>query len=1037
MQLRALPIDLWRPILDRLELNDYVRLWNTFDIGIHKTFSFSHAFTQIHLYIDYEVSRIDVYNFLTLVRNVGTLSVDKSLKWPPHLLRLFTTLNPLRLHICATPLDGSAASILHRYLDGRSDKSERSIARLLTPSLLPKFSRLMPRLEHLELTDPTSDTSKRNTTKSSMLESPWKDVEPFESRLSYYRFPVTSLTSFAIDCVNEDVWYTMSRSLPVSLRVLSLRTNFCLDLVSLVDRFPSLEDLDARVVDGCDECPEWESSNSEATFPSTLRRLSISANNPCYAKTLLLDSHFATSNASELEIHASLPSHRDNRGKTLDLGSLLPPTITKLLFRLHHYATLLTVPASLVSLDLSTQDIEAPQLASILSSLNNLVTLQLTLIANIDIIGSGDTPRSRYLSTLRRNRSTPIALFHLLPKRLTSLVIEGGSNLKPSKSAIEDLPQTLERLELPYFNLKMIDVLRRHLPSGHLTISEPIELWNSSNGRYLQSPEVSSLWSSVVDLDAWADAMNRHYSDLHTRFIINFTSKKLKQAKNTTEVDTLFLTSGPESRHGSITLQSPYDLPHFGHILDGFPNLRRLLVRSSSPATSYASSSPSQRQKPSYCNVVFPLSKLPSSMTYLEVFDPKILIQLDTTLVTSRITFIATSTYFTVEEGVLSTDLELLPNLTFLDAPNWRVPSAWALKLLAKDMERLAVEVSMYDYEVVDFLTSDKVVCLRNRPNVDVSICYTPTGYWLPSSWWSGTTEVTWSSMKDETKILLSNLLSTEKLPADVLSIGRNAQGPIGSNLNRITCSSSFKRRQVCLPSSAKSVILMGSRVKDWKLVTAVKLKERTTPDSPRVGAFSEFPTNLVRLELEGVIEWSDWRYLLPDGLEYLRVRVNLNQDDLGLSYKFVRLKVLVMECTSIVVGRDRFKDPHFSIPESVQHLCLSLPHCMDAWSYLNFYSLKTLFIASPTLQCARKLRKKRMTGVAQLDRFDIVYQEGLVEQEAMRYSRLASSFLSSVEEVADPDDKFVVVRPVADLKRAAPKLVDDYCRRIEEIWND
>lgn len=1056
MKFRALPIDLLRLILDRLEFNDYVRLYNTLDKGIHQSFSFARVFTEIHVYVDDEVSRLDAFNLLAIVRNVSTLTVDKSLKWPPHLLRLLTTLNPLQLRICASPLDASAADIVHRYLEEVSDQSERRIARLLTPSLLPKFSRLTPQLEHLELYDPSSNPLKRGTFLSPMLDTPWNDDEPFQSRLSYYRFPLASLTSFTIECVSTAIWDAMSASLPVSLRKLSLQTNYSLDLASLVDSFPMLEDLYVGVVQDYHGCPSWKSTNSEGALPQSLLRFAIATRGHAQLWLLLEHCKLVSSNVTTLEIHAS--EHWDNQfDLELDLRLYLPPSITKALIHLPLVATVLNLPTSLTALDL-VQNFLAPQLGPILPSLTHLTTLHLKLNDRIDITGSRDR---RYVAKLISGRSilaAELKLFQMLPKTLTRLSIEGGCDMGPSSAAIEDLPPKLRSLSLPYLNLAEIDILSKHLPSCYLTISEPIELWSSTNGRFLRSSEVSPLWSPVIDLDAWIATVARHYIQLHAQFVLKLAVpyKKLKLENESCSVETLCLTSDLLVRIESPTTKSRHDIPQLGRVFVCFPNLRKLILVDSSTAASPAGSWTLQHHGTTTRQLDLPLSALPPSMTYLEVFDAHIRILLDSPTAAPNLSFIATNTTCSIPKGLDLSQLKLLPNLMFLAAPNWIIPSILARKWLLSDLERLEFCISLYDYEVLDFL-ADKEIDLRSRSHIELSISYIPTGYYLPSSWWSGISDLTWFTIKDETDVQLSKLLTAQKLPSDALAAGQTACGPLGSIVKSVACAKSLKRRHVILPSSAKSVRLMGSENNLWRLVTAVKTKERTAPESPRVEAFTTFSTNLVRLELQGVLDWSVWLKAIPKSVKYLRVRADLQA--CSLNNLWLGLKVLILECVSNLAS-DSYSGTHY-LPDTLRHLCISVPHDFRLWSYRHFKSLKTLFIASPTLRHARKVRKREVNA-KQLDRFDIVYKatqsrrpwspnsssdsddsDSSEDSDHAYYSSDSEPHLPSApvapkkEEDLDPDDKFVVVHPVRNLKRSAAALVDDYCRRIEDIWND
>lgn len=892
----------------------------TLNRGFQKTLAFPGIFETIHVEPSSGTYQSEVYYFLKAVRNVNRLTFDKTVTWSADAVRLLSTLNPQDLDLYAGLVDTKAIFLLNRCKNDSADKLERQKARALTPLLLPKLSRLTSRLTHLRLfsSPPLLGSDER----ANYIESRWKS-KARDDRPSYYRFPPT-LTSLIIgDSISELAWEAISAALPATIRTLSIRATFSLDVAYLIGQFPLVEDFFFGPSIGSPEQPQWSKDGSSQKIPDTLDRFAFEVASPTQAIALLEESNLASSRVTVFELRTIFErvDPADQKPVLMDLKALLPPSVTDasviLVASDLSQSTrwcISSLPQNLTSL-VVRQNVSNPLFLTALRSLQHLTTLKLIIENHIDIIGSKDSPIPRNSPAGFPNlRPVPIALFSLVPQTVTRFEVRGSRN-PPPKSAVRDLPSSLTSLTLPSFDLSRVEVLRSHLPRCYLVLSEPVKLWTSKNGELLRSAKVSKSWSSAVCLDTWADEVTRHYSDLMVHFRVNYEAVPrldlTAALKSSPEVKELSLTTDLSLHHGTVTTSLRSVIQHH-HVFAGYPNLQKLTVNI--PGKSAVRRNLS-------------MSDLPPTITHLQVFDSQLNFWLAGSA-TPRLAYIATNS--TCMDS--ARDWTPPSTLTHLDAPKWNLKSCKVLEWSLLGFEKFVTGVYLADYEVVNFLVGEKID-RETRLNMDVTITYRPTGLLVPTRGASAAWDITWESIKEKTNDFLMDILRAKTPSAKASHRIRGFKDTIGAVVKRLTCDEELHEHTIRIPFSAQVVNLMPAKGVKWSLGTVSPKKIRAgTLRRPQqwnmeVGMESTyFFSNLVRLELGGVLKFKLWANLLPKSLLYLRLALT----DIAIDMRRLsRLKVLIVQQINdsnngLPASALRLKSD--SLPQSLRHLALVAP---------------------------------------------------------------------------------------------------------------
>lgn len=982
MQFRRLPLDLLQEIAHFLQLEDCVALYATFDRSLQKAFSTPGFFRQLTIPTELRAQSWDVHYFLQAVHNVTQLKLKIGVVFGPGDLPLILSLNPVEFTLPVSLLTPRCDLMMEKYADGSAKKSERHLARFMTRMLLPKFSRLTPRLERLHLVNTSRQLpylmDPRKWTQSSQ-DTP---LNPHQDPASFYRFP-DSLTALNVDNVPEYAAKYMLDALPKTLRSLHY-TNipFGADIASFVAQFPLLEDLQVTRLTNL-----WWNTDVASSFPTSLTRFSFCSTDSKAFSRFCEDSHFNRSQVTVFEVNFIKATVAKALDPNLDLRALLPPTITDATIAISAIPygklesfVITSLPQSLTSLTLQIYLPSAPLFAAIMA-LQSLKTLNLVraskkssgyyiaataetevskkkprrvlrigssadsdasdLSASSSFSSTASSSSSSYASNGRNLRNKPEKtqriVFALLPRSLTHLKIEQCSTTS-IEAMVQDLPLGLIFLSLPYIDFSEIPVLRQHLPRCFLEISAPINLWKSGIGAVLLHRDFG--WHRSVDLLEWATAVSRHFSALHVRMQLDWDYETNATPVLTTKsVKRLIVNSSLPTGVGLLSLRldrwHSYDL-----LLLTCPKLEKLVLNL--PPCSSGSR-------------MVRLDNFPSTLTYFESDDPKLNIAISYTSyvfnLPQSLTYVSTQSICELPKQTAQ-----LKSLTHLDAPHWRLNAAALETWNFEIFEKLSIHIcKVLDSNILPFLTSEPIA--RDRSKFNLSISYLTTGLLLSTKGPDAVQSVTWDGMK---------LLTQQSLASSLFDI-------IG-NISDITPEPTpMDTQMIFLPASALTATLSIRDPGGWILaseLSKVKSKALLLPADDSKDVLKQtyrFPPKITYLELQRVQVTRNWLSTLPSSLTYLDIGLDEDMSILGSSFPS-KLQVFILSSTRMTnlpfllsqlpstlkhlliaapafglnLQEDAFKTSTLSLPR-LKSVRLFDPTLVTAWLFCNRLPLKTL----------------------------------------------------------------------------------------------
>ena len=984
MRFGRLPFDLLQSIADYLRLEDYTGLFATFDRSLQKTLSAPGFFRQLSIDADLRTLSWDVHYLLRAAREMGHLIIKDDVSFAPHELPLILSLNPLELTLPSILLLKYSTTLLEKYVNDKADKKERHLARFMTVVQLPKFSRLTPRLERLTL---SHSLQALPNVLHRMLWDQETSEKPHHDRSSFLRFP-DSLVAISSTCVPERVFPFLIEALPNTLRSLELTyISHEQDVASLIAPFPQLENLHLHRFDGDFR---WDSGAATvSSFPKSLVRLGLSATSAAKLTRFCNDSRIQSSQISIIELNLAMQPYGAASDSELDLRRLLPTSVTEATVTIANARfqdkndgfTITSLPHSLTALTLQLSSnceplfkaiMKLPQLKSlnlkrkrapacvyyiahleptaseppIVDKPSKAAAAASDAVADSSDYETGTESDSSSVDssvsfegpTISNNKrkNQQCITFALLPRSLTHLRIEHCRTTSIGSMA-SDLPTGLIYLSLPMIDLSDLPLLKDHLPRCFFDISAPINVWKSSAGSVLLHRDFG--WRGHVDLQEWAMAVSRHFSTLNVRFTLDWehdgTSESFKTSKR---VKSFEMKSTTPATIGliSLGLDSWYS---YEPILCSCYNMQKLVLNR--PPTSTKTRSLS-------------LSSFPHSLTHFESDDPALSILLSFTsrefVIPHSLTYISTKSYGNLRR--------VLPkNLTFLDAPSWKMDSA-LLSWNFDKFEKLSVSVSnILDARIVSFLSSEQVV--RNRSKLAFNFFYFTSGLLLPSSGPNAVQDVTWNLMKSTTQQMLQVALSQPwpSSPASSSETSKSkANQTIGSIVGSVTPESAYTDQLTLYlpPSTTTATIKLGDPGDCLIAATTSKAKQRNLPPDDPVHSF-KFPQKIVRLELLGVHLPNGWLATLPSTVTHLDVCLNDDFNVLGGDFP-PKLKVLIL-----TAGRQCNLPFQLSqLPSSLKHLLIAanafgLHLSEDAFkeSTLNLPRLESVRLLYPTLVTA------------------------------------------------------------------------------------
>lgn len=277
--------------------------------------------------------------------------------------------------------------------------------------------------------------------------------------------------------------------------------------------------------------------------------------------------------------------------------------------------------------------------------------------------------------------------------------------------------------------------------------------------------------------------------------------------------------------------------------------------------------------------------------------------------------------------------------LRHLDTPNWSIMAHSLGDLRGLEVFNANI-VNLADYNVIHLLTS--AVTPQTRRNMKIGIAYYITGAVAPDDDVDGLKDVTWSSIKASTTVILNRLLAAPmpRGPTNSTSIDGNdleihddliKNDTVGRVVTNIAEVIRYRNGvPICIPSSATRANLDTGReltlLPDWKHTNPLPngLKPQLEPErlvrepGPVLFEKHNFP-RLVSLTLKNVAPREmDWANQLPASLRFLYVSHYGHSD----AYDSLppNLEVLILE--SSCVGYF----PFGALPASIRRLALLVP---------------------------------------------------------------------------------------------------------------
>lgn len=620
MELRRLPFDIAQQIWSTLPIIEQARLYATFDRSIHRTLL---KVTRVAGDL-YQVGKEPyVRTFLSQLRDVVELR-DDSERTSVFQNSLLAALNPLEVSLYYLPLHLSPLSSEKASLAERQGPLLDCLSNLDLATLFPRLHTLS-----LDVGIPNARQLLRHKTSNN------------GGLADFVSFPST-LTSLSI-AFSEGSLVDVLDVLPPTLLHLDISLQGGLmPLPPLFARLPLLTSLTSY-----DQLAPLENG---ATLPPALTNLNLSS----FSKfpSDFFNSFVATSLRTFTIQYVLLPRHSSQFDFGTPLQSVkdlsvkfrfnyqqpnifevhsLPIGLTRLTFALPHHSRQFGLP---------------------IASLHSLTYLKLEnqrFGHKIHLRSSKtDTEIEPDLPPPKMKRY-PLSFDILrLPKNLITLVLESPI-ASATNGAIVDFPRSLVSLSTPKIHLNIATELCAARPHLYLSLSRPIKLWDSINGKQLQA-DLHNLWSPVLDIQAFEHAAASYYyaqriilPSLNTR--INTDPDNATQG-NFPEIKTLM--TRPQALAEQFSHLKAFPYPQFIEV--AFFQLERMVM-----------------WLPTDTSMNFRASQLPSTLTDLDIRNIHLIgDELD---VIHKLVRISSNGTFSENTPLFIDDMVV----THLDAPLWQI----------------------------------------------------------------------------------------------------------------------------------------------------------------------------------------------------------------------------------------------------------------------------------------------------------------------------------------------------------------------------
>lgn len=920
MLLSTLPPDGIRPILLMLDVNSLVHLFATFDRKIQRMLTLPNSVFQLDIWDGQTLAQGAMRYFVSSLAGVKRLTLHPDGRLPLGCLKLVSSLYPTELVLHDALISftkeerakiNSTPGILELPLQSADNELIKQI-QASTPPLLPTTLHIRDGLIDLLLHFPNiqSLVVKCSFDKAFHTElGLWIDYEQFAPV-----FP-PSLTSVHFEYLEENMLKHIIKSLPATLRRLSLVEEDLCCLDAIFGRFTSLEHL--RIADTSQRDGYRKNVNTAgatslhalADVPKTLHTLQL-PNSDVDVFRLLDSYNFKHSQLRSFEFGTNRPLRSD---EARNFAYLLPASLLHLAIgdgsQVYTQAPSASRPSIVIPPSLAKLIIVAPNIhcsIDFLPSASNLRIFKLTAKkSRVMLIHESDWSESCTSAPPPRNgfSSRPpipisksiIVETRNLPRSLTELEVTSCNDM--SEAAICDLPSSLLRLRVDNFPLARHHLLAKTSPMCALCMAKSVKFWFSDNGAWLMQGKFDSLQSTHLDLNALYNEVLSWARRSKISLVIDATFP------DTNDFDTV--AQYPKHIESLSIVDSPADPIKSGFFcprafLEYLVDLKSVVVR-------LDSRSPMR------------IFHLPPCLTDLDFSAPCVF----------SISQHAHLTRLTSSSVADNAFVGELPNLTHLDTPHWTFEAVTMLTWNFKNMDKLNCTLrNIADYNVIDFLT--KAVSPKTRSNMSVALGYYVSGILLPDFGEKALRDVTWSAICDETETILKARLSSPMVSASGSGSTRNTTEPvdtIGSVLRSIERDSFRSGDAISIPRSAVTVVLnYGAR---FRLADAsnynskgLSMRPQSIPVQPIYAQNPEmsFGTKIVLLDLVDVLlPEKNWINKLPPSLLHLNLKIDSLLGSIAIKSLPQNLETFILDTelrrSSFIIGFDLS-----ALPASLKH---------------------------------------------------------------------------------------------------------------------
>lgn len=701
--LSGVSLDVARLIWSFLDVDSLALLHCTFNRSVQRLMHSRGAIAQAVLEYGTSIQIWQIRYFLLSLHDVDMLHLDH-VSWKPALLaRLLRSANPYELVLGKSLLPSS----LLEELKDTSECTEETQAALkcFTPSAIPDFALLTPQLKSLKFKFGINSLSEPRVTR---FRSKIGRIRQRPKTADALSLPPT-LESLALGALGAPDLNLVIPKIPETIGTLDVQLRDTYSLGSVLKlvfaRFKYLQTFNGGSGAIYGDNPQFE-------LPSHIESLSMGPFQ-YYPLALLEHPSFRMSHLKTLKMGISpsiaLTAASPNMPSDgVDFASSLPKTLESLDLSISPNSRPecrlvdIRLPTFITSLTLKFDTSQVPPL--ILGSLSSLTTLQdLSLKlsdrqAQLSLSTESPTPAD--------NRT--LFSFSMLPSKLLRFTLLGticATELR--KDLIPELPQSLVSVTVASSDLAWALEFRNRLPNASITLSKPIDAWNSQPDATLRN-EFPECWRETYDNVAYEQAIKQKYHAQKIFLTCEWNSCSLTTNKNAHV--TTFIFSAPQSDSGNMSPFFPRDSYQF---LKTMPNLQKLVIKLH-PNTHGALWS----------------THLPNTLTHLELLNVDLAYSGTSKvhLLPPQLAFLKSDCPFDTGKRLLS--FKHFPALRYLDTPwwNWRISSlgTWT----DAGMDKLAAHLSgLKDTQWVDFLKT--TFHPKTLSNMYVSISYTHTGHLL------------------------------------------------------------------------------------------------------------------------------------------------------------------------------------------------------------------------------------------------------------------------------------------------------------------